>query len=1107
MPQKDVKIRDALKTEYADFVDFCISLDKQFISELTTSDFIAFRTQHNATRDYIANIRHMLYSFDPEARTQHENTKVDLPIDEASIIDQPGNEAFISEDVESEKIPETAEDDEPTKCVISAKKETAIEDVQAPKEPSEESNAVINETDARPISEVAVYPSKTFSSTKPWLNYLEELRFLDIELPLYNLFNITYDPIYASKNIAELGMSVRPYNCLIKNNCQTVDALFSKSLREVSELAHLGKKSLFEIIDKCKQIAANPQSIIKVTSSETVASAPSAAESNENLIRLAESIALGIQYDTSDLSETEKKFVVLLENAYESLGEEMCLLALEEPSKTRHLCSVLNNYVKQQEILKQLALAVSQVGNSGIVKELHVLPFITALKKKTAIDLSMVFTENDCFTDVAKAVEKYLENKSEESVALTDSLHVFADDIASGISKELEEAYENAITTDRVSVVVQLRQEGYSLAEIGDLLDITRERVRQIEAGAIRRFSSSLRHADKNVISYIHAMLDGDLMIQKEQIAACVANRNHLDLLWESIESGALDTKEYRYVKQYNAIVFRHEDSGAAAKIVSSLPSYIFKDELEEIILHAVEEKGVWEEKLRADIKQHYKVFGTLYSVRRPTVVFICDWILRNRFVNGFKINDATDTKRFQEYAREVFGETSCHMTQRALDAKISAVGVLCDRGKYIHPSMVTLDESILNEVNQYIAESPKNAITYIELFEAFRDRLAGTQISNHYFLQGVMKQFGSAINRRVDYYLYRDYITKDANVSPTDELDAFVRERGMVHKTEIFAEFPALNELSLGQVVARCQNVFNIDSGFYIHSSQFHIQETDYAPIRTYLTEATRDLPVNIRKVFDDCSVQFPEFMDRNEIHNRDVLFAVLSYMFMCDFRFNRPYIANSDDIEMTNRGVILSVLEPFDEIAIDELMNLLDERGIHYGSLSYLMQLIAPDYVRSDENLMMKRSLTGIDDDVEEEALTILSEAVETYSYLPSCKVLDFIWYPSIDITWTPYLLESIVLSSNRLDYVSYPFSRSHRSLVVYVSKKYANCDFQTMLLQIIDEEYSKGTFTRKAEMREWLIETGFIDGKLPSFLESAQYYYMDDNGRLLRREDSEQ
>ena len=62
---------------------------------------------------------------------------------------------------------------------------------------------------------------------------------------------------------------------------------------------------------------------------------------------------------------------------------------------------------------------------------------------------------------------------------------------------------------------------------------------------------------------------------------------------------------------------------------------------------------------------------------------------------------------------------------------------------------------------------------------------------------------------------------------------EAFVADRGVVHKSEIFAEFTSLGEAGLGQVVARSANVFNIDNGYYIHADQFDIQPEDYEALR----------------------------------------------------------------------------------------------------------------------------------------------------------------------------------------------------------------------------------------------------------------------------------
>jgi hypothetical protein len=1083
MTQTNAKIRDALKTEYADFVDFCLSLDKQFISELVTSDFIAFRVQWNVTRDYVAKIRKVLDNYNPDAEIPSEDAQENLRIEEPAAIDAIGNGGIVSEKPEPE-IPEIA-----TEEVRS--KESGVADLTVGNRPT---------TNITPIRLPAFRRDRQHNAPKKLLS-------MDEEIPLYDLLGIPRNPMFAYKDVTQLRLSTRSYNCLLRNRCNTFDALLSKTQRELSDFSNLGKQSLAEIVEKCRELATTPQTkhggevtLPEVKTNLTV-------ENGGKLLTIAVSIALGIEYDVSGLSEGDKRLVHSAEEAYRVLGEDLCLIALEDPDKAQALYLMLDDYVEQHGAYMQGRRIVDRLSRQGICMDLHVLPFVEAMKNKMWIDLRTVFTDDDRFSDMPMTIERYLGREPQNQAALMNSLQMFADAVGAGIIAHLERAYKSAVTSERISIVVEFEQEGYTLREIGELLDLTRERVRQVKNKAIHAFCSNLNCADVDIIAYLYALLGGEMMIHKDQIAAFVPDSEHLNLLWACVKNGNFDCKTYSYQNQYRAIVFNHESIDLAEKIVGALPEYIFKEELEEIVRHAVAEKGALEKMIRAKIKQRYKLFGTLYGIRRPTLSFICDWVLKNRFAHGFKVNDETDTKRFLGYIRDIFGEEYSHMTPRALDAKVSIQGILCDRGKYIHPSAVHIDQGIFDEIDRYIMNSPKNAISFMELFDAFKDRFAGTQITNHWFLQGVIKQYRGMDDTRKDYHYYRGYVTKDEEISPTDEFDAFVRERGIVHKDEIYAEFPALDDISILRVISRCPSVLKIYDGNYMHTSHLHIHEDDYTPLRTYLAEATRELPANIRKVFDDCSVQFPVFMDRNALYNRDMLFAVLNYMFGNEFRFNKPYIASSDDADTTNRGVILGLLEPYDEIEIDELMEMLDERGINYASLSVLLQLVAPEYMRSDANMLMKRELTGIDDDIEKEALNVLSEMIKARGYLPSGKVRDFIWFPSIDVVWTPYLLESVVLSSNKIDYVPYISSRSKRTLVVYVDKKYAQCDSQSLILRVLAEEYNKGMFTNKTDMREWLLDAGLIEAKLPNFLESAQYYYMDENGRLTKREEPEQ
>lgn len=58
------KIEDALATEYADFLKYCETSGKVFISDLSNLDFVAFRSLTGTSRDKIAEIRRALDSYD-----------------------------------------------------------------------------------------------------------------------------------------------------------------------------------------------------------------------------------------------------------------------------------------------------------------------------------------------------------------------------------------------------------------------------------------------------------------------------------------------------------------------------------------------------------------------------------------------------------------------------------------------------------------------------------------------------------------------------------------------------------------------------------------------------------------------------------------------------------------------------------------------------------------------------------------------------------------------------------------------------------------------------------------------------------------------------------
>lgn len=935
------------------------------------------------------------------------------------------------------------------------------------------------------------------------------------DIPLYEILKISYRDEYANTSIDVLGLTVRSYNCLKYNNLETLDLLFGSCLEKLSKIRNMGITSLLNIVDACARYSkeySEFRSVSPTNSYELIDSAireeNNKSKRSEILQEIAKCIATNVEYDVSALTASDMKFVDELHKAFETLGEELYISALAGSAQVKTICNMLDAYYEKQKLFSDIQVLLHKCEKGLFIKALHILPFIYVYSKNNTTKLKEVFTKEDRFSDLDIYMEQYYESPSREKEEFFADLRKLLQWISLGIDIAIDKVFAESEINERTEIVMQLREEGNTLAEVGELVGLTRERVRQIEAKYCRLFKKRYENARLDILGMIYAFRNGDAMITREELIPYLSVKR-TNRVWYLLSNHVLDESFYKYSSDYDAILFESamgKNTELSNEIVNAFPEFVLEEDMYLLVKQAIEEHGLWEKKIWLDVNRRYYKSERAYSTKRLTVLFICDYVLQHYFPNGYKISDSYEAGRFRKYIVEIFGESKSHITDRAIDAKIGEVGILCDRGKYIHPSRLTVGSALIESIYHYIEESPRSALSYKELYDSFKIQLAGTQVTNHYYLQGVLKHYGRILQPRYSFYHNRDYVAKEEDVTLTDDFNSFIAERGIVHKSEIFSEFSGLYDATLAQIVSRCPMIFNIDDGYYIHASLFNIHEDDYTVIRNYLIGVCAEYPVNIRSVYDDLSILSPEFIERNDMHNRNKLFAILCFMFADEFTFSKPYIAKLTEQEITNRSVILQLINDYDNISIDELIEICRERNINVLSTTYLIQQLAPHYFRYNVDEFIKQELTGIDDDVINEAADILKQIVNSHDFLASSRVEDFIWYPTIDVDWNVYLLESIVLSSGGVNYILYPNTRSDRLNAVYVSEKYKHENFQSFVVMLLTEELKRGSFSRKNDMHQWLKDKGLIDGKLPNYIESSQYFYEDNDGMLRRRQEDQ-
>ncbi|MBR1677456.1 MAG: hypothetical protein IJ706_09130 [Clostridia bacterium] len=1145
-------IKDILGTEYQDFQEFCVEGEKKYSDELTTSDFVAFRVQYGVSRDYVNEIKKRIERGGIcDKEIAKEETEIKVFLDDKSkdeVTFDLGKEPEVVEDQDiTEPLQDNiAEHDSLGKEENSDNRKNISRVPFNLHEPLYVVLGIVNPDDYNKISiETLGYKDKVqeilyqdgretvadvLKSTIAQIfdlnsisriavaKFIKDLKgFLEIgidsfdmlmkqtAIPLIKLLNVSNPDRYKTASVTSIEFKNRFLNTLSQKKVKDIYTLISFTIDEIFNWDGMGVGTVYHSVRQLYDFFNDAnRKIVEIKNSST--------ESFQDYIKVKELIDKRInkeEVDFEQLTEAQQIIFNKYNDAISVCGEELYILVRDNPKYFQEFCGALREFYqdtlefvyKKQKVydcyckIPVLLRDKSIKLLSNIYRRKHycgLIDFWDSIDKTLTVrDVWIEINRKEqLLRDKIVEFEKFFQWLKKLNIELIVS-EIFSKDALMGtynVDKEL---------IDKYWIALEMRADGATLESVGTLIDATRERVRQIEKKYTRFFSVYYKNSEYDLIEVIYALRGGDNVLNFEEVKTVIGER-YAKLLWLVLSKELLDCDLYKYSKTYNAVVFTsdaNEEREKLQRALKAIPDYFFKDEFDDILDGIVPQFDVHRELLKMDVLERYRLYGKMYSRNALTVAFTCSYVLKERFPSGFKTADENEAKRFQSYLVEFFGEKG-KMTARALDAKVGEIGVLCDRGKYIHPSYISVDKWIIDEVNAYIENSPKNVLTYAELYDAYRHIFEGTQIVNRFILQGVLKLYGC------NFTMTRDYVTKESGRSLTDEFEAFAKELGIFHKNDFFAAFPAMSDANLGMLIGRCPTVFGIDNGMYMHSSALNLYESDYVEIREYLERVCSLAPVNSRFLFDEFSYKFVDFMVRNEVNSHTKLFGILFYMFAKEFNFSRPYISKEQG-ELTNKSVILHHFGGVDTITIEEAINICVENGIRYFSSGMLIKNVSPEYIRIDENVLMRRELTGINDDVLLEVATQVVEKIETNGYCASSTFNDFLFFPTINIEWNPYLLESVMeLTSNIVNTILIPTTTYLSLTHIFVGEQYADDEYQEFVLKLLDEAYDKDFFATKAEMREWLNERGLINNNLPNFLDGTQYYYTDENGLLIRR-----
>ena len=319
-------------------------------------------------------------------------------------------------------------------------------------------------------------------------------------------------------------------------------------------------------------------------------------------------------------------------------------------------------------------------------------------------------------------------------------------------------SFAEITNVERAVNIVLSRMNGGILDRISKNFGVTRERTRQIEANVTGKFVNACMFKRLKFFFILYAINGGKPVMNMNEIKD-FPYEEYLPFLKKMMVSIPFDEEILKYDPQFEKLRFLVPGYAeiTSKEITDFFPETVFEEDFYNLIDDFAQKKNCLPDFVKAKLDEIYKRSGKCFHRIKLTLNFKCDHVLKHYFKTGYKIDNKTHYNEFIRHMREVFNKDE-FMTHRAVDAKIMTFGVLWDRGKYIHKDFVNVPKKIVERINDFIDASDRTALTYKEIYEEMKDELKGTQITDGYKLQGVLKFYGCRNN------LARDYVTKDLN-------------------------------------------------------------------------------------------------------------------------------------------------------------------------------------------------------------------------------------------------------------------------------------------------------------------------------------------------------
>ena len=731
-------------------------------------------------------------------------------------------------------------------------------------------------------------------------------------IPYYELYPLDPDA-FRTYPTEDCGFSVRVSNRLISKRIENVGELLEQSDAIMLSISGFGANSL-------KEIHAYFEKLTKSGATGFISQVKSQSLTDE-LIPFTRKLRSGdfSFVEGRKLSVKSQRLIEQFREAHEMIDPELIeSIAKGEPAALA-IVGMLEEFVAEHEKEAACKAAIDKIPLKRLAQP--------------AEAIFRAFSNNEEF-------QKFYGEHSYKDANLQQFVFANADLVVKNNARmtkllrwcgynvvaEITEFFDNQLEKDRTRRVFCGRVRGDTLAQLGDELELTRERVRQIEAKVIR--SARDWFLRNRVMHKIFLDFDEEASLSSGQIVDYVGQYGLETIAILKECSG----QRYFYDERLDLFTLgKPIDRDAMQEYVDSLPDLFVADKLDAMIADGVEKYGYPEEQLRVIFDGSYRRTGDTYHRSRLTLAIVYGETMKKYYPNGIHIDDE-EIERFKQLAQDEFGIDLSDKNTHSVSTIISRISILCGRGKYrLKSDGAYLSSQLVERIRDYVENSTTPIMLFSSIFTEFEDELRAEGVNNRYHLQGILKELFSD-----NWYFRKDYVTTDPEATSFYEaVGSFIaKATSPVPKEEVLRQFPGITDIVINLAVSGSDtiNLF----GSYINASRLTLSDSDIQYLHKKIEEALSAEEIcYARDLYNTIRLERPGLLSRNYITAGFGLYSVLEYLFGNDYNFSRPFIAKEGAEIKSILSVLKEMVVEADIIEISDITSFASEHNYPIPSI----------------------------------------------------------------------------------------------------------------------------------------------------------------------------